>query len=61
MDLSHGSTFSTSALAGAEAVMSPRRPSSGRNPRASVLIHPWQRPLHEELTVRTNMRVSHKS
>ena len=63
MDLSHRSTFSTSALAAAEAAMSPRRPSPGRDPRACVLwlIHPWEHPLHEGLTVRTNTRRSHKS
>jgi len=32
MDLSHGNTFSTSALAGAEAEMSSRKPSPGRDP-----------------------------
>ncbi|CAM9110508.1 unnamed protein product [Rangifer tarandus platyrhynchus] len=37
MDLSPGSTFSTSALAAAEAVKSPRRPGPGRDPRACVL------------------------
>ena len=62
MDLSHGSTFSTSAFAGAEAEMSSRRLSPGRDPKACVLrlIHPWKHPLHEELTVKINMRGSHE-